>query len=706
MDNEWKKLERELKILRAKKAAGGFLHPKDQARLEWLEQRLGDAEAVKRIEIDEPVDGGPKVKTSDDHWATEVSEELLKKAEKQKLARPWEQERQGRPEKVIEVKDYQKEARTFRQKGLSNFAVDLTEDLKGGEAGISDLPQEEEEAAEKIDHVKAVYAQDETERLVKKSGKSSNPFALEIDDSFAFGLEKTAESESLVPDTGAKSFGVDVDEETLGTGPVERYEEVNPEAQKLLSSLGVEAPGEEPDLSLGAKTTHSAEDVADGKLDENLVKEAVDYAEKKGLVEREHVWATDENGEEVEMDSLQEEEPTQITGADAGKLPLGASWAEQENDNEKTAVIAPSEDLLAAAVQEELSMPRTSREAEENDKDGYGLELELPDLSEEEPLIPEPPQEPAGPTQATPASVSADVIELAPPEPEQAQAAGGDEDDIPDLSDDAILLEDEPISTRPDQTTDSEKTTKAPFATDADDFWGLGAGTEPEPTTEAGSLQPGSSQDEPLPALSVPSAAPRSAPPSQMSEPKVPAAAPEKQKPASRDPISLMSLFEDAPSPEPEDGILPASSEVADLFQAPVRPSAPKKKGRPNDLKGPRRATVHFKDGVNRRGVIGHIDTDADIIRLEPVTGSNQPPEDLIALSIKAIFLMLPRGTTYPEKRGNKVRLVMMDNRKLEGFTPDYSPNRKAFTLFPAEDRGNIERVIVYNDAVKNIWFD
>jgi len=50
--------------------------------------------------------------------------------------------------------------------------------------------------------------------------------------------------------------------------------------------------------------------------------------------------------------------------------------------------------------------------------------------------------------------------------------------------------------------------------------------------------------------------------------------------------------------------------------------------------------------------------------------------------------------------------LMMMDGRKLEGFTPDYQPRSRAFTLFPARDEGNIERVVIYNDAVKNIWFD
>jgi hypothetical protein len=175
----------------------------------------------------------------------------------------------------------------------------------------------------------------------------------------------------------------------------------------------------------------------------------------------------------------------------------------------------------------------------------------------------------------------------------------------------------------------------------------------------------------------------------------------------------LNDLFEDESGAGQSDGMIPVAPtspprNTETIRSAPVfsgsRPGLAKR-GKANDLSGPRRATVHFKDGVNRRGVLGNVDTDADLIRLEPAPGDNTPAEDLVALSLKAIFLLLPRGAAYPEKTGLETRVTMMDGRSLEGFTPDYDPRRKAFTLFPKADRGNIERVIVFNDAVKNIWF-
>ena len=122
-----------------------------------------------------------------------------------------------------------------------------------------------------------------------------------------------------------------------------------------------------------------------------------------------------------------------------------------------------------------------------------------------------------------------------------------------------------------------------------------------------------------------------------------------------------------------------------------------------NDLQGPRRATVHFKDGVTRRGVLPAVNLNPEAVVFEAQEGH---PEKLNPLALKTIFLMLPHGAGYPEKQGNPVRVVLVDGRTLAGTTADYDPRNKAFTLFPAEDRGNIERIIVFSDAVKNIWFD
>jgi len=108
---------------------------------------------------------------------------------------------------------------------------------------------------------------------------------------------------------------------------------------------------------------------------------------------------------------------------------------------------------------------------------------------------------------------------------------------------------------------------------------------------------------------------------------------------------------------------------------------------------------------VSKRGVISEVDTDANTIVLDPPKGGNRPKEKLNAMALKAIFLLLPRGVAYPEKSGYYCKIVLMDNRKLEGYTPDYDPQRKAFTLFPLEDKGNIERILIFNEAIKNLWF-
>jgi hypothetical protein len=101
---------------------------------------------------------------------------------------------------------------------------------------------------------------------------------------------------------------------------------------------------------------------------------------------------------------------------------------------------------------------------------------------------------------------------------------------------------------------------------------------------------------------------------------------------------------------------------------------------------------------------VGEIDLDASSIQLTPPDGG--AAETFNALALKTIFLLLPPGMSYPEKQGQRVRVVLIDGRTLQGTSNDYHPNRNAFTLFPAEDRGNIERIIVFTGAVKNIWFE
>ncbi len=734
--DDWKKLNREMKILIAKQAAGGFLHPKDKARLAWLQERLGEAEEVKRISVDEPVDSGPKTTTSDDHYATELSEELLRKAERQKLNKFYEKENVGKQKRAFEARDYRKGSRTFKQEGLSNFAIEASDDMREGELGLADVPGEEEQAAQKMDLHRAVYAQDESERLTKKAkGKKSNPYALDISDGLTSGLDKYASYEdSSVPDHSSKSFAVDDGDAALLDVDSDRpvaYEEVNEEVEVLLrKSYDLPKKG---DSSRGAKTTFDVTN-EDDQVDVDLVQQAVQHAEADGLVDDEHIWAVDDDGNEathvpdqgeINIDlaaeqAMPQSPPPPRRARFSDEAPTTPGVAETYDDETK------DYDLFAAAIQAE-EHGRPSRRAPDNalipeppdmsdDSDGV-LIPEPPDLSADSPgiLIPDPPQQSTAANEVLIPDPPAPIAEPEPYEPYEPASA----DEVPDLSDDEDLSLELVVDT-------TEPAGERGADLEADQFWGLSDSEQsapkeapppaPPPKPQPVQERPATARPprrspaavkkrpaQPLPAFSFSAdkVVPVSPPPKPRHE-KLRASVTVKNDQAVNSGSFLNDLFDDASTaPAAHSGGAPVPFVGAQRQAHP-----PGAAGKSNDLSGPRRATVHFKDGVTRRGVIGHIDTDADTIRLEPAPGSDAGAEDLVALSIKAIFLLLPRGTAHPESDGIPTRISLIDGRKLEGSTPDYDPRRKAFTLFPKDSRGNTERVIVFNDAIKNIWFE
>ncbi len=125
----------------------------------------------------------------------------------------------------------------------------------------------------------------------------------------------------------------------------------------------------------------------------------------------------------------------------------------------------------------------------------------------------------------------------------------------------------------------------------------------------------------------------------------------------------------------------------------------------PNDMQGPRQAIVHEKSGLTRRGMVEWTDNDAEVILLDPGQGAGAQGRELEIGSLKKIILMLPDSLARPEKRGRKVSLQLRDGHMMEGFTPDYEPDSKAFTLLPKSDK-YIERVIVFHSAVKFVTFE
>ncbi len=555
MTDEWKRLNRELKILLAKQATGSLLSPKDQERLTWLQERLGAAEEVKRIHIDEDADRGPKIKTSQDHYATEVPAQLINNAEEQKLEKHYEKDLA--PErKAIEVDDFRTGAETFQQEGLSNFAIAATEDMRAGEISLSDQPGEEAEPAKKTEYGQVVYAQDESERLTQKNKQDpSNPYALNVADNLAQGLDQVRDyDDSAVPDTAAKSFSVDIDEEDDQLTIDEPVPAPMSEMRELMKQT---ASLQDEQASHGEKTSHQISEEEVETLDSDLLMQAV-----------------------YEQDQVAAKEPD----ASAEQVSAEQFWG--LSDSTPTAEV----DALVPTPVEE---------------------------PEEEETVPPPP-----PSIAIP-----EPIPEPPPEPPPAARP------LPNLS----------FTPGPAPLPEQTQTDTSP------------------PASEKESDDPRAWVDDLFESEQPPEAAPVSRP-----------APPKPVRP-------------------------PPPAEVAPKQQIQVEEY---------ELTGPRRVTVHFKDGVSRRGTIQPFDIDADTIRLDAQAGSHALDEDLVTLALKAIFLLLPRGAPYPPKAGTPVRVVLIDDRELEGTSPDYDPRKKAFTLFPKIDRGKIERIIVFNDAVKNIWFD
>jgi len=782
MSDAWKKLNRELKILLAKQAASGKLHPKDQKRLEWLQERVGNAEEIKRLQIDESVEGGPTTTTSDDHYATELSEDLLEKAEKQKLDKFYEKEAKEK-KSAIEVKDYRENEETFTQDGLSNFAIEATEDMKDGEISLAEVPEEETQAAQKIDLHRPVYAQDEHDRLTKQEDdekKSSNPFALDISDGLASGLDEfKTYDEDLVPDTAAKSFETDME---IGEDEDTNYDQTqidDSEDVQALYKKSYDLPkNDDPDAaSFGERTTHAAGDEEPGGLDSDLLMQAVDEAEKKGLVEEEQTWAVDEDGNEVEPAKQFEDDTASFNSPAAQPSPKKRARFGDEAPTTPgvVGVVTDTPDDATTEYDYSLLEQATLAQAKlDGAAPGSGQAARIPDppapkqaevlipdpaavSSEPEISIPDPPA-PTGETEILipdPPAVTSETEVLIPDPPEVIEVPDtqisdepmytASESDVPDLSDEgelelAIEIEAEPNIPPPPPPAPVKPALDIKDREDhaADEFWGLSDDAPAETVAEEPtSAQTPSSKphlpapppppppppkarkkaSRPLPSLSFdPDKAPKATPPPRpkTAQQRVRVLVPDDNK-SSEDGGGgfLQDLFDD--QSESGGGLEPlpgqaarqpaASSAVSVVSAVPTPGRQSPKGGKVNDLSGPRRATVHFKDGVNRRGTIGAIDLDADLLRLEATPGSSAPAEDLVALSLKAIFLLLPRGTAYPEKEGHETKVTMIDGRSLEGLCPDYDPQKKAFTLFPKIDRGNIERIIVFNAAVKNIWF-
>ena len=116
-----------------------------------------------------------------------------------------------------------------------------------------------------------------------------------------------------------------------------------------------------------------------------------------------------------------------------------------------------------------------------------------------------------------------------------------------------------------------------------------------------------------------------------------------------------------------------------------------------------RSATIHYLDGVTRRGMIANFDPQADCIRLIPQGGSEEIVEEVDTEQLKTIFLMTQQEGMATTRDGCDARVSLIDGRTLEGLIPDYDPEQRAFMLYPKVERGNIDCIVVYRRAVMKI---
>ncbi len=728
---EWKKLHRELKILRARKAASGRLLPKEEQRLQFLEQTLGDASEVKRIEVTEEASTGATRTTADGAFATEVSEDLLGEAEEFKAEKAWEKDVQRGPKAKV-VSDSREGKATFKQKGLSPFAVDLADDLKG--LGLEEEQAEEEPQPHQPGMGRSFQIELGDETPVAGQAAPANPFAIQLDDGLSARLEREAARAPQVPDLVDRARQADFDVEPEPEVPT-RADDLDPELQALLRKTGGITAGEAADRSRGARTSFEVDGGEEStRLDDQLLRQALQEAEQKGLVvEETQTWAVDEQGRELEVTA----EPETTQALSAFDLPPPAPAPRfAAGDTTPGADVAPE----PSVVRPEPTLANVPVETQAEGSPA-GLMEGVPDISDDIPdisdaaeaelgLFVEPEDEPpARRAQAEPdydyqkamhddlAAVpefeAEDLSQVS--RPGATQATASELDSFWGLAEDAPAAPPPPSQARPAARPRPEPVS-APFPEED-------TGPSMPPPPPAARAPAGA---RPLPALNLQAArvAPKPARPPAPAQ----AARPSASRPASREPVDqgkglMTSLFgeeDDAPAParaRPGAAARPAARQPATPGKpagaprpAAARPVAARAaaggagRGRPNDLRGPRKATVHFKDGASKRGTLDEFDLDADWIRLDPPAAGQGEAEELNALALKAIFLLLPPGQGYPTKQGTGVRLRMIDGRMLEGSSPDYHPQRKAFTLFPKVDQANIERVLVFNDAVKNIW--
>lgn len=122
---------------------------------------------------------------------------------------------------------------------------------------------------------------------------------------------------------------------------------------------------------------------------------------------------------------------------------------------------------------------------------------------------------------------------------------------------------------------------------------------------------------------------------------------------------------------------------------------------------------ARFQDGKILKGVSSDFVPSRDRFHLQQIEGDNAVAAVAVE-DLKGVFFVNSfegnadeRGRADVERvgLGRKIKVDFKDGETLVGYTSGYSPDRKAFFVFPADPAGNNDRVYVVTAATSDVAF-
>lgn len=141
---------------------------------------------------------------------------------------------------------------------------------------------------------------------------------------------------------------------------------------------------------------------------------------------------------------------------------------------------------------------------------------------------------------------------------------------------------------------------------------------------------------------------------------------------------------------------------LAKRSEVPLPKPAPREVTRQDDLP---EAIVHLLEGGTRRGFIAHFDGAAKVIELLSKDSGAEVSEIPLDKVLVIFFGRRGRGPASP-KEGLRLEVTLVNDRRLIGFSKDYTPSGSALTVVPEADRGRVDRVWVPAWSVKALTVD